>query len=66
MKEFNYVNGLGYPKKIVVYEKNEEGLYPVVLWDMTHGEFCGSAQMSAQEIRDYLLHYHVDETFEEE
>ena len=66
MKEFNYVNDLGCPKKLVVYEKNEEGLYPVVLWNMMNGECCGSTQMNAQEIKDYLTHYHIDANFEEE
>ena len=66
MKEFHYVNDLGRLKKLYVYDKDEEGLYPISLWDMETGEYCGSNEISVQKLKTYLLHYNIDANFEEE
>ena len=36
LKEFDYTNSLGIPKRLCVYEM-EDGKYPVTLWEMRHG-----------------------------
>lgn len=63
IKSFQYTNALGLPKKLVVYDLNEEGKYPVTLWEMTHGEFCGSGAMTKNELNDYLAHFGIQERF---
>ena len=54
-----FTNSLGYPKKIVIYEPNAEGKYPVVLWEMLHGEFCGSGEMTREDLNAYLEHFGI-------
>ncbi len=56
---FSYTNSLGYPKKLVVSAPNETGKYPVILWEMLHGEFCGSGEMTREELNDYLAHFGI-------
>lgn len=58
LKEFDYTNSLGIPKKLCVYEM-ENGKYPVTLWEMRHGEFAGSGNFTPQELNDYLDHFGV-------
>ena len=58
MKEYNYINDIGEPKRLVVYEiKN--GKYPVVLWSMRTGDWCGSREMTEKELTEYLKHYNI-------
>ncbi len=60
MREFNYVNDLGFHKRIVVgIKKNSK--YPITLWDMEHGEYCGSGNVTAQELNEFLEHYGIKE-----
>lgn len=56
---FNYTNSMGYAKKLVVFAPNEEGKYPITLWEMLHGEFCGSGKMTREELNDYLEHFGI-------
>lgn len=58
---FNYINAMGRPKKLIVYAPNEAGKYPVVLWDMLHGEFCGSGEKTREELNDYLAHFGISD-----
>lgn len=60
MREFDYVNDLGFHKRLVVDIK-ENGKYPVTLWDMEHGEYCGHGNMTAQELNEFLAHYGIEE-----
>ena len=60
MHEFDYVNDLGFHKRLVVDIK-ENDKYPVTLWDMEHGEYCGSGNMTAQELNEFLAHYGIEE-----
>ena len=57
--EFYYVNDIGHPKKIQVFEK-ENGKYPFTLWDMVHGEWCGSGHRTPEELNDFFKHYRID------
>ena len=58
IKHFDYTNKLGKAKRLDVnMEKRENGKYLTVLWEMTHGEFCGDAEMTAEEINDLLSNY---------
>ena len=61
LKEFDYTNSLGIPKRLCVYEKNAEGKFPVHLWEMRHGEFCGHGEMTHEELNDYLEHFGITE-----
>lgn len=63
VKSFRYTNALGVPKKLVVAEPNAEGKYPVTLWEMIHGEMCGSGTMTKDELNDYLDHFGIKERF---
>jgi hypothetical protein len=58
-KSFNYTNSLGCPKKLVVNAPNEAGKYFVTLWEMLHGEFCGSGEMTREELNSYLEHFGI-------
>lgn len=58
IKEFHYVNDLGCPKKLVVNMiPNDKGEYPITLWDMRHGEFCGANSLTKEKINEWLEHY---------
>lgn len=57
MQEFNYINDLGYPKKLVVRPLNGKGLYAITLWNMANGECCGMGEATTQELKDFLLNY---------
>jgi hypothetical protein len=52
---------MGIPKKLVVSDPNEQGKYPVTLWEMLHGEFCGSGEMTRDELNDYLKHFGISD-----
>lgn len=60
MKQFDYTNSLGISKRLVVGEP-KDGKYPVTLWEMRHGEFCGSGEMTREELNDYLEHFGITE-----
>ena len=61
-KTFDYINGLGIPKRLVVGEM-KDGKYHVTLWEMRHGEFAGSGNMTPEELNDYLAHFGIEERF---
>lgn len=60
MKQFDYTNSLGIPKRLVVGEP-KDGKYPVTLWEMRHGEFAGSGNMTREELNAYLEHFGITE-----
>lgn len=57
MKEFNYINDLGCPKKLVVRPLNGKGLYATTIWNMWNGECCGVGEATAQELDEFLKNY---------
>lgn len=57
MKSFDYINDLGCPKRLQVWATPEPDKFNVILWNMANGEFCGSAEMNAKEINDFLSNY---------
>ena len=61
VRTFEYTNSMGIPKKLVVSDPNEQGKYPVTLWEMLHGEFCGSGEMTRDELNDYLKHFGISD-----
>lgn len=63
MQEFNYINDLGCPKKLVVRPLNDKGLYATTIWNMANGELCMVGEATAQELDDFLRYYGY--TFEE-
>lgn len=60
LKSFQYTNSWGLHKELVVYEK-VDGKYPVTLWSLDTGDFCGRGDMTTQELNDYLKHYGIEE-----
>lgn len=64
VKEYFYINKLGINKKLIVGKKNEDGKYPCTLWTTYSGEYCGSNNLTAEEINELLSHYGL--RFEEE
>lgn len=63
-KSFRYTNSLGIRKELVVEEK-VNGKYPVMLWSLDTGDYCGRGDMTAQELNDYLKHFGIKERIEE-
>ena len=60
MLEYTYTNDLGYRKKIVVESVNvEDGKFPFQIWSMDTGDFCGSGNITADELREFLHHYGI-------
>lgn len=64
LKSFRYTNSLGFHKELVVYEK-VDGKYPVTLWSLDTGDWCGNGNMTIQELNDYLKHFDIEEEIEE-
>ena len=62
-KSFQYTNSMGYHKKLNVYEKID-GKYPVTLWSLDTGDYCGKVDMTPQELNDYLKHFGIEEEVE--
>ena len=63
LKSFQYTNNMGYHKELTVYEK-VDGKYPVMLWSLDTGDYCGKGNMTTQELNDYLKHYGIEEEVE--
>lgn len=60
MLEYTYTNDLGHHKKIVVESVNaEDGKFHFQLWSMDTGDFCGSGDVTADELREFLHHYGI-------
>lgn len=64
LKELNYVNDIGEPKKIVVYPP-KDGEYPVHLWSLKTGDFCGSGKFTLEKLNDFMDHYKIAYKFKE-
>lgn len=60
IKEYNYVNGINEPKKLVVYPL-KGGQYPCTLWSRRTGDFCGGSSLTPDELHDFLAHYDLEE-----
>lgn len=63
LKSFRYTNSMSYHKELAVYEK-VDGKYPVTLWSVDTGDFCGQGEMTTQELNDYLKHLGIEEEVE--
>lgn len=59
MKSYLYVNGLNRLKKIVVQDITEEGDYPISLWDMETGEWCGNGNFTPEKLQEFFNHYGI-------
>lgn len=57
MKKYSYINDIGIRKCLFVNE-NEDGSLDCSLWS-DHGDFCGQAQMTQEELNKFLEHYDV-------
>lgn len=61
---YHYTNDLGILKRISIGALNPiTNKYPVTLWELAHGELCGSGEMTKEEINEFLAHYGITETF---
>ena len=58
---YNYINGLGRLKQLVVQTERTEGKYFCVIWDMATGEFCGDNKKTKTELKDFFDHYSIEE-----
>ena len=56
--EFYYTNDIGRPKKLQVFEKKNDK-WPVTIWDMLHGEWCGSGNWTGERLNEFFAHYHI-------
>ena len=64
VREFQYTNDMGYHKTLSVDMTIKNGKYPVQLWSRDTGDFCGSGDMTKDEVNDFLKHYGVDDRIE--
>lgn len=58
MKEYNYTNDLGYHKKIII-DNIQNNEYHVLLFSNDTGDLCGQGKMTKQELTEYLSHYGI-------
>jgi len=63
-KSFRYTNSYSIHKELVVGDK-VGNKYPVTLWSLDAGDYCGRGDMTAQELNDYLEHFGIKERIEE-
>lgn len=56
-KIFRYINDLGCRKEMVVAPKDATDQYPVTIWNIRNGEYCGSGHMTFKELYDFLAYY---------
>ncbi len=59
-KEYDYVNDINEPKKLVVYPL-KDGTYPCMLWSRRTGDLCGHGNLTPDELHDLLAHYGLEE-----
>lgn len=58
--EYRYTNSRGYHKRLAVsFAAKKDDKYLCTLWCEDNGEFCGSAYLTEQEIKEILSHYGV-------
>lgn len=62
-KSYDYTNGLGFLKRIVIDLEPVDGKYSFRLYERYRGECTGYGKMTREEINDFLQHYKVKETF---
>lgn len=61
MKEYKYVNDIGEPKILDIYEPvNSDEKYHCILWSGRNGEHCGSSDLTYDELEEFLAHYGVN------
>lgn len=60
IKEYDYVNDMNEPKKLVVYPL-KDGVYPCTLWSRKTGDWCGSGNLTPDKLHDWLAHYGLKE-----
>lgn len=54
MKKYRYVNDLGEPKILDVFEpKKPDGKYHCILWSGRTGEHCGSSNLTRDELEGF-------------
>ena len=58
-KEYYYTNDFGIEKMIAI-QPPEDGKYSFSIFEMTHGEWCGSGRMTCEELAKYFTHYGID------
>ena len=64
MKTYYYTNSWGFHKMLDIQETpNAEGKYYCMLWETSHGEFCGSAWLTKEEIKEYFHNNHIEGEF---
>lgn len=63
MKKYTYINDIGIRKSLFV-DVNEDGSLNCSLWS-DHGDFCGQAQMTQEELNKFLEHYNVETSSDE-
>lgn len=57
---YTYKNGLGHAKTLTVYIKtNENGKFPIEIWDNKTGENCGSGECTKDQIVAFLNNYEI-------
>lgn len=60
MKEYRYVNDIGEPKILEVYEPlYPDTTYHCILWSARNGEGCGSSDLTREELEGFLAHYGI-------
>lgn len=55
----NYKNKLGYPRRAKINFNRNEGVYRVIIWDMSTGELVAWQNMTKQEAIDYFAYYSI-------
>lgn len=60
IKEYNYINDINEPKKLVVHPL-KDGVYPCTLWSRRTGDFCGSGNLTPDGLHEWLAHYGLEE-----
>ena len=64
MKNYDYINTLGYRKRLTVdTNKLPNGKYSCTLWSRDTGDFCGSGELTYKEIDELLKHYGLSADF---
>lgn len=65
MKTFHYTNSFGFHKILDIEETpNANGKYHCILWCADNGEYCGSGDLTTEEIKEYFKNNHIDGNFE--
>ena len=60
IKEYNYINDINEPKKLVVYPL-KDGVHPYALWSRRTGDLCGNGTLTPERLHQWLEHYGLKE-----